>query len=223
VDPSADIKIVAFVAERDFTYLVGDATNAFPKSARVKRYRRHLWVGDNRVVVFDDLELQETKSRYWNNVQWTLYSDPRSHRVTAHGTQLLWHAPEMDAPRLRVNVLEPDGFAWERARLDSVDEVSMLVAHRLVRPEWYTDRIQVLAELITDVGQTPSQIVRHKQLLAVKPADTSDSAIAFALAPLKNAGQVIDELHELRHQDLCIFGQDPTRPGTFVRLPKRNK
>ncbi len=223
VDPGLEIQIVAFVAQRDFTYVVGDATNAFPKAVKVKRYRRHLWVGAGRVIVFDDIQLHDRSGLFWNNVGWTLHSDPRSHHVTADGTQLLWHRADADAASLRGSVLEPDGFAWEHARLESVDGVAMLAAHRLVRPEWYSDRIQILAEMTGNTGQPCSRLVRHKQVLGVMPPDPSDPAIAFALTPSRDAERVREELTELHQHDLTVFGHDPTRPEAHARFPRRTK
>jgi len=123
-------------------------------------------------------------------------------------------------PFYRLSVLEPDGFAWEHARLESVDGVAMLAAHRLVRPEWYSDRIQILAELTSDTDHPCSRLVRHQQVLAVKPPDPSDPAIAFALTPIMDAELVREELTELHQHDLTIFGHDPTRPEVHVRFPK---
>ena len=217
-DAGRDVKILAFLRERDFTYVVGDATAAFPSSVKVASYRRHLWFhSGGRLLLFDELKLADANSRYWDNFQWTLHSDPRQHRVVAKGAQLEWQPLKKKTPKLRVHVLEPKDFAWEHAKLQSLDDVAMLEAHRLLRPEWYSDRMHVLAEFTTETETPPLTIVRHEKFIGVTPRiGRSGPAIAFATSPMTTA-----ELRSLSHPDLkgsklLLFGHDEKNPESFV-------
>jgi hypothetical protein len=210
-DPGLPARVLAFRREPDFTYVVGDAAAAFPADAKVARYRRHLvlWHADGRLFLFDDLRLREANAVYWQNFEWSLHGDPRAHRVTAAGRRLVWQPLTRTSPRLTVDVLEPEDFAWEHARLESQDGTAMLEAHRLVRPEWYANRMAVLAVFATGAGGPAPRVVRGPQLLTVATGDRPDSPlVGFALAPLRP-----DEVKGLTHPEakggrLLLFGQD---------------
>lgn len=58
IDTSINVKIVAFKAEHGFSYVVGDATNAFPRHLGIQKYRRHILLLDcGWMVLFDTLQL----------------------------------------------------------------------------------------------------------------------------------------------------------------------
>ena len=222
VDPGLNIDMVAVTAEDGFAYAVGDASRAFPAACGVDQYRRHCWMQrDGRIILFDQLRLTDSDSRYWDQFQWTLHSDPRTHRVTADGPALQWFSAESGKPVLKVHVLEPEGFAWEHARLHSLDGSVMLEAHRLVRPEWYLEQMHVVAEFTTDIARRASQTVIDERWLAVRPATPDEPTVAFARQPIP-AAQITDVVAGISSGgNVLLFGHNPDRPGEFHRSPSR--
>jgi hypothetical protein len=220
-DPALPIRIEAFRSERAFSYCVGDAGAAFPADARVAHYRRHLllWHADAQLFIFDDLRLREARAAYWNSFQWSLHTDPRSHRVTTAGRRLVCRPIDRVSPNLTVQIFEPEEFAWEHGRLASLDGVDMLEAHRLVRPEWYSDRMRVLAGLSMSAGPHSPLTVRHAQFLAVATdSQPGQTLVGFALVPLGRAA--LDKLSHpaLAGRELLLFGHDPGHPDAFVSI-----
>ena len=235
------IRMVAFRSEQAFTYAAGDATAAFPANTGVDYYRRHLvlWkpLTDQRgeregVFLFDELRC----SRGLGDFKWTLHGDPRVHRVRASGGRMVWEAlpqagpargegrttstPTGSPPRpLTVDIFEPEAFAWEHARLDSQNGTGMLEAHRVLRTQWRSNRMHVLAAFST--GDSPRQlpVMRTPQLLAVATGDRpAQPLVGFALAPLR-----LDDLRKVQHpllrnRELILFGHDPEHPDVYLSM-----
>ena len=216
-DAAAEARIVAFGRDdaNGFSYAVGDATDAFASHLEVDFYRRHLILLDSGVcVLFDELRLASKGFQCWNRFEWTVHSDPQVHRVEAHGPHLLWRPVEGEEPRLDLHIVEPLEFAWEHATLKSTGGTDMLAAHRLVRPEWYSDRMHVLAVMYPNGDHQPPDVLRHPDFLAVAAED--QALIGFALSPLSPESLTELTQEDTHGRDLLIFGSDPDSPETYL-------
>jgi hypothetical protein len=111
-------------------------------------------------------------------------------------------------------VLEPQAFAWERATLEALDGTPMLQALRLVRPEWYGDRMHVLAVLSWEETPEPPTLFRDERWLGVawsgRPARP---AIGFALRADSHEALPTGAPSSLT----LLFNGDPTQPRRFLR------
>jgi hypothetical protein len=187
-DPAADVRLVGLIDQPDFSYAVGEATEGFLKALGVEHYRRHLLLLSDCMVMYDDLRLSTRDSRNWNRLQWTLHSNPQTHLLSIDNTSAMWQASHAVATRLILHVLEPAEFAWERATLQSQEGTPMLEALRLVRPEWYTTRMQVLAVLSWAEKRTVPATFRREQILGVIWPDYAERlAVGFTRARLGKA------------------------------------
>lgn len=223
-DPSLDVRIVGFCTGDGFSYAVGDARAAFPEELGVTRYRRHVvLLDDGWCVLFDDLQLADNAGRSWNRFQWNLHSDPRRHDVSIRGTTCSWGRPSDETAGLRMHVMEPEEFAWERAVLKDRAGTGMLEAVRLVRPEWYGREMRVLAAFEWQSHPTQPTVLRHKQFLGVLPdRDAACPAVGFALGPLSPAAAAGLNHEDLQGRKLLLFGTDPNQPGRHLTITDGN-
>jgi len=219
VDPDLDVRLETVVEQADFAYAVGDATEAFQPKLAVKRYRRHLVLLDGCLVVYDDLQRADLAGRVWNWFQWTLHSDPRQHGLSIAGRRATWTSRSAREERLTLDVVEPQEFAWERATLTSRADVPMLDALRIVRPEWYSNRAQVLAVLTWEddpVAPTPFHGARHFGV--TWPERPERPAVAFAKAPTAEAKARSSVSRTAGGQAVLFFGHRPDEPGAHLRV-----
>jgi len=106
VDPSINVRIVAFRDEKRFSYAVGDATEAFPDQLGVQQYNRHILLLDSRwMVIFDDLRLSELgrNRRSYNRFIWTVHSGPASHQLSISGNKTIWKPRLNSEPTLTMH------------------------------------------------------------------------------------------------------------------------
>lgn len=144
-DPVRAIRLETVQEGPGFAFAAGDAAAAFGPELEVTAYRRQLVLLDGCLVVFDDLRLATTRFRAWNRFSWSLHSDPATHALSVSGSTAVWQPRGAVAPRLELRVLSPEAFAWERVILVGREGEAALEALRLSRPEWYSDRMQLVA------------------------------------------------------------------------------
>ena len=218
-DATLDLRILAMKVDknRGFSYAVADATNGFPQHLEVESYLRHLiLLNSGHCLVFDDLRLKTRRTRTWNQFQWSVHSDPGVHRVTASGPTLSWHSRTREAPQLTLRVFEPQAFAWEQAKLDPLDGEPMLEAHRLVRPEWYSETMQVLVALSWSDTTSAPTMIRQSQFLALIVDD--GPAIGFARQPMKRDAAIGLSDGALQDRELLLFGWNEDDPSESVSI-----
>src|SRR5205085_2658288 len=149
VDPSLGVRLLGMVEGPGFCYTAGDATAGFAVELGVARYLRQLVLIEGCLIVYDNVRLASPVTRVWYRFQWTLHSDPATHRLACAGSSATWRPLTAGAPALVLDVLEPSEFAWEQATLQvwggraGTHVPGGLEALRLVRPEWYADRMPV--------------------------------------------------------------------------------
>ncbi len=220
-DAALDVRILAAHVDknRGYSYVVADATSGYSPHLEVASYRRHMMLlSGGHCLVFDDLRLKARRTRSWNQFQWSVHSDPQEHRVVASGPTLTWHSRTREQPQLTLRVFEPREFAWEQAKLDPLDGEPMLEAHRLIRPEWYSESMQVLVAMSwTGVSNTPT-LIQHPQFLALAVDD--GLAIGFARRPMQQpqATRVSDDA--LQERELLLFGWDKDDPSKSVSIQR---
>lgn len=211
VDPALDVRLGTVVEEPDFCYAVGDAAAAFPPSARVAHYRRHLVLLDGCLILFDDLQLADLGTRNWNRFEWRLHSDPATHTLAVDRTRATWTA-HAGSGRLTLEILAPVEFAWEQSTLCSRSGTPLLEVLRLVRPEWYSSRMQVLAVFAWE--EQPAQPVLWRSgnwVGAAWPEHIGHPSIAFALAAAEPATHEDSVPPEGYGQRLILLGPDWVR------------
>jgi hypothetical protein len=221
VDATLDLRILAMRVDknRGFRYAVADATRGFHQHLEVDRYLRHLiLLNSGHCLVFDDLRLKTRQNRTWNQFQWTVHSDPTAHRVTASGPTLSWHSHTRERLQLTMRVFEPLAFAWEQAKLDPLDGEPMLEAHRLVRPEWYSETMQVLVALSWGESTNAPVLIRQPQFFALIVDD--GLAIGFARQPIKRPAAAGLSDGSLQGRELLLFNWDENAPSDFVSIKR---
>jgi hypothetical protein len=184
VDPALAVRLLAMTQAEEYCWAWADATAAFPPETRVGQYHRHVVLLDGCLVLFDDLRLEASPTRHWNRFQWTLHSDPSTHRLSLDDMRATWSASGTGSPALTLTVLSPAEFAWERAVLESQSGAPMLEALRLVKPEWYSPQMQVLAVLSWEDRPAQPELVRGERWLGVRwPDRPARPTVGFAVSP----------------------------------------
>ena len=216
-DATIDACIEACIEEPDFCYASGNASDAFEPGCYVTDYRRRAVMFGDSLILFDDLELAER--RLWRDFQWKVHSDPREHVLSLDGRSAQWRPVSSDSPALSLVILAPHEFAWENAVIQDRSGVSMLEALRLVVPEFYSQRMQVVAVLSWEESPSEPEVIRHWQFLGVWwPDDPDRSAVLFALAEIEESDVTEAIPKELISRTILIFGHQPEKPGKFLRL-----
>jgi hypothetical protein len=146
-DPSLDIRLLEVSESPGCAAAVGDATAAFPTHLGVERWHRHVRLFDDCLVLYDDLRLESRRRHHWNRLEWRLHSDPATHLLTCSGAQARWTPREGSGNALRLDIVAPQDFAWETSILVDLEGHAMLETLRLVKPEWCSERIEILAVL----------------------------------------------------------------------------
>jgi hypothetical protein len=121
----------------------------------------------------------------------------------------MWRPQSDGTPQLTLNVLEPAEFAWERSSLEAQDGTPMLEALRIVRPEWYSDRMQVLAVLSWEDQALRAAARRGEEWLAVTwPDGVELPAVGFADRPSDRiqVRRLGPEEHAFGDRALLLFG-----------------
>jgi len=219
IDPSIDVRIISFHSEKEFTYAVGDATKAFNNQLGIQKYRRHiLMLEPDWLVIFDDLRLNEIgrRGRTYNRFIWTVHSDPNTHKLSIIKNKAIWESQLDKEPKLTMEILEPNDFAWEHSLIQSNNGKNMLEALRLIRPELYSSGIQVLS--VWSWQDTPEmpQLLRDSEFLALLWNKASKlPSIGFSIS-----NNIPSNLSypDLKGRELLLFGQDPNHPDYYLRV-----
>jgi len=146
-DPASGMKLTAFICKENFSYAVGDATEAFITDLGVKKYLRHILLFENNwLVILDDLDLdaKTATNRGYKHFKWTVHNDPNSHAPEISGRHVSWRSSGNHQPALSMLVLEPREFACETGILQSTRGKNMMEAVRITKSEWGSDKMQVL-------------------------------------------------------------------------------
>lgn len=219
VDPSIDVRFVSFISEKEFTYAVGDATEGFYKQLGIQQYRRHiLMLEPDWLIIFDDLRFNDTgrRTRTYNHFIWTIHSDPNTHKISIIKNKAIWASQLDKEPKLMMEILEPNDFAWEHSLIQSNNGKNMLEALRLIRPELYSNGIQVLS--VWSWQDTPEmpQLLRDSEFLAT----IWNKASKIPLIGFSISNDVPSNLSypELKGRELLLFGQDTKHPDYYLRI-----
>jgi hypothetical protein len=215
-DPSLNIKMVGFRNEKDFSYAIGDATDGFSPQQGVQLYRRHILLFENKwLIVFDDLTLNElgTRFRGYNHFSWTVHSHPKTHNFTISGNSVVWKSNNENKPTLTLYLSEPQEFAWERKLLQSTKGLVMMEALRLSKPEWNSNKMQVMSVWKWDDLPEAPRLYKHQDFIAVLLG--KDKGIGFLQKPGIPSGL---SGNELKGCELILFGSEPDKPDSFIRV-----
>lgn len=212
-DPASEIRLTAFICKNEFSYSVGDGTKIFMKDLGVERYLRHVLLYQNQwLFIFDDLVLNTTtsRSRGYNRFTWTVHSDPNTHSPYLSDNQVDWRSKCTDHPPLFMHVLEPQDFAWEKGLLKSSRGKTMMEAVRIIRSEWYSNKMQVLTAWSWDEKADKPRIFKNQYFTAALFG--KQKAIGFATEPGFNRDLIPAELKEY---EFLLFGSDPNLPDSY--------
>ena len=162
--------MTGFRNEKNFSYAVGDAAAGFQSQPGVRYYRRHILLFENKwLIVFDDLILNDSdmRNRGFNHFSWTVHSDPATHKFSISGNRVEWKSLNENKPPLYLYLLEPQEFAWERKLLQSTRGLSMMEALSLSKPEWITNKMQVMSVWTWDELPEAPRLIKHPDFIAV--------------------------------------------------------
>ncbi|MCK4966730.1 DUF4962 domain-containing protein, partial [bacterium] len=219
-NPSLNLKIAGFLNEDNFSYAVGDASEAFQSRLGVSKYRRHLLLLKNGwLIIFDDLGLDEhwRSRRIYSHFSWTVHSDPNTHRFSISGNKAVWKSHKNYNTPLTMYILEPQEFAWERKLMQSVQGKYMMEALRLTKPEWHSQKMRVLSAWSWNDNPGEPRLLKHSDFIAVLCENTM--AVGFAIT----SGIPSDLSHpELKGRELLLFGCNPDHPGSFLLIKDGN-
>jgi hypothetical protein len=144
-DPQRQPHVLACMSQRGVHYVLGDASDVFPDHLGIRRYRRHmLMLQPDWFILFDELQLASTASRPWNRFEWAVHSDPQQSTLTISGTNIRWQKIG-GGVELKMRILAPAEFVWERSLISSLTGEELLEALRLTAPEWYRSDMHVLS------------------------------------------------------------------------------
>jgi hypothetical protein len=115
-----------------------------------------------------------------------------------------------------MEILEPNDFAWEHSLIQSNNGENMLEALRLIRPELYSNGIQVLS--VWSWQDTPEipKLLRDSEFLALLWNRTSKlPSIGFSIS-----NNIPSNLSypDLKGREFLLFGQNPDNPDYIVRI-----
>jgi hypothetical protein len=212
-NPASQIKIDGSVANKYFSYAVGDATEGFLSQVGVNHYRRHILLFANTwLFIYDDLNLnkQGRQNRVLNRFNWTVHSDPGTHTFEMKGNKVIWKSISGKGP-LIMYILEPLEFGWEREIFQSKKGMPMMEALRLTKPEFYNHHMQLLSIFYWDDALEEPERILHPDYIAVLL--DKDKAIAFAKKPGVPSELMVKDL---ANRDLFLFNTNPEMPDTVI-------
>jgi hypothetical protein len=142
-----ELRILGTESDRLYSYVAADPTNAFPGDLGIASYHRHLvLLHEGLLIVFDDLVMTSTQtSASYNRFEWTVHTDPATHRLQLLGKRIRWLNQDGVPTPMNLDLLYPEGFAWEQRAMESTSGQPLLTALTLVRPEWYEAAMRVLS------------------------------------------------------------------------------
>jgi hypothetical protein len=136
--PTSAPRLCDFTSAGSYSYAAGEATSGFAEYLGVTRFRRRIVLVRDMVVMFDDVELSGLETRSWNRFEWSMHTDPATHEVETSMNGAEVRALREGVAGMRLTVLEPSAFAWERATLTSCGGRALLEKLAIAVPEWYT-------------------------------------------------------------------------------------
>ncbi|WP_073059112.1 DUF4962 domain-containing protein [Fodinibius roseus] len=218
-DPSLNIHIEEFINENNFSYAVGDATEAFFPQLGVKRYKRHILLFENKwLLIFDDLQLNErgSQNKVWNRFNWTVHSDPTTHECVINKNRVKWESLKGNKPPLWMYVIEPREFGWEREMLQSKKGEHMMEALRLSKPEFYGNEKKVLSVWSWENQAEVPQKMDHPECNIVLLGDKK--AVGFAKSPSLSVRPSNFLQNGLEGRELLLFGASGNKERSFFRI-----
>jgi hypothetical protein len=98
--------------------------------------------------------------------------------------------------------------------MQSSKGISMMEALKLSKPEWNTDKMQVMSVFKWNEMQDEPKLYKHKDFIAVLLGN--DKGLGFLNKP-----GVPSDLYdnELKGYDLTLFGVEEGKPDSFVFFP----
>jgi hypothetical protein len=217
-DPSLNVKIEAFITEKDFSYAVGNGTEGFLPQLGIQSYKRHLvLLNTNWLIIYDDLKLTEAgrDNLIFNRFTWSVHSDPNTHGLIIKDHRVEWKSKKADNP-LHMFMLEPRDYGWERELFQSKKGISMIESLELSKPEFYDYYQRVLSAFTWDEAPDEPMCINRENIITVQIA--KDKAIGFA-----KKSWILDNLDEIKpgEHELILFGANENDPMEVVRIKDR--
>ncbi len=214
-DAALQVNIAGFRNEENFSYAVAEATKAFQPNLGVESYRRHVLLWENKwMFLFDDIRVGRAgmRSSGYNHFAWTAHSEPLTHIFSIDGNKVTWHSVGEEKTPLTMFVLDPKQYAWEREIYQSIAGKPMMSALRIVKPEWYNGRMQLLTAWAWEEGVEAPQLVKSDKYLIVLTGN--DKAIGFSLT-----ASVPSDFPEpeLKGREVFLFGTNPDKADEVLR------
>lgn len=178
-DPALDLQVETVSEGEGWLYAAAEASAAFSPHLQVEFFRRHLVLLPGCLVLYDELRRRLT-SRAWSHWEWRLHSCPEEHRLELSGEQAVWIPRDGTEVRLILRVLEPREFAWERSLLQDREGGRLLEVLKIVRPEWYSQRLEVLVLLAWEELPEVVPLEAPGMRGVGWPEDSGRLAVAFA-------------------------------------------
>jgi len=213
-DPSLNVRIEAFISEKDFSYTVGNGTEGFLTQLGVGSYKRHmLMLAGKWLFIYDDLRLNETgrKNRIFNHIGWTVHSDPKTHQFHINGNSVDFVSLNGKDP-LHMYMMNPQNYGWERVIFQSKKGKPMIESLILSKPEFYENRQNILSAWTWEEHAAEPEYIENREVIIIL-ADKF-KAIGFAK---KYGIPDIPSDRKLVGRELLIFGSDEKDPGNIVR------
>ncbi len=184
-DPRYDADLLKTDRQPEYTYLVGDATECYPESIHLNRWRRHLaFLPPNIFVLGDELRVSQTSAANLPT-QWHLDYDPEYSATVDSANQVIKVTGPSAA--LTAKILYPANLTYENT---------------VVGPGWFAKQVSASINNMFAAG-------KEEQIVAVLAAIPSgaDGQPASRLVRGSNAvGAVVDSGAASRAAVFCING-----------------
>ena len=208
-DPKRQPKTLHFSHREAFTYILGDATDVFAPHLHVTRQRRHLlFVPPGHLILYDELERKPDPARFFSRYEWAAHSDPALHSVVLSGARARWLREDKGEGEedVRLHLLTPNTFAWDRSLFLSTQGDDVLEGLRATVPERYGPTLYFLSALSCGEGAAPvtSLPVQGGDALTLPGAEAW--VIVFKHNKTPTANQPIVSYHYGGPHRLLLFG-----------------
>ena len=211
-----NIRVLGTHSDSSYSYAVADATNAFHGSLGIQSYRRHLLLlHEGLLIIFDDLTLKRPQtSQSYNRFEWNVHIDPSTHSLRLEGKKVEWLDLSGAPTPMRLEILCPIGFAWERRVLQSTEGDPLLTALTLQRPEWYEEKMQVLALFSWTSSRSVPKAILQDGVWGVAWAEFPQRPAIVFTAGKPDAQELVGIAEN--SQEVILFGTQS--PPEIIRL-----